>query len=189
MEIRGAPVSPIKDLHTRFLGPFFFRRHSVHEAAKALLDVSLEGRDGRRLAMWECPGPHDLYCEEVLDHVVDFLFPETETAGCRYLKLSGAVGGRWFGHVVAQLPGDVTLPVRLVPAAGVELFLSSYGVGLLSIALAPEREALAVPEAIEFNYRLSQLRKPGAGLGKKPGDAAACERAGRGTAAPKPRSE
>jgi hypothetical protein len=90
--------------------------------------------------------------------VVDFLFSDAQTVGCRYLTLSGAAGSRWFGHVVARLPGDVTLPMRLVTSAGIELCLSSYGIGLLSIALAPECERLSLPEAIEFNYRLSQLR-------------------------------
>jgi hypothetical protein len=158
MAIRDVPLSTITDLHTRFLCPFFLRRDCVNDAAKALQDTYLAGRDSRPLAVWECTEPHDLYREEGLDHVVAFLFSTTDTAGCRYLKLSGAAGSRWFGHVVAQLPGDVTVPMRLVPAAGIELFLSSYGVGLLAIALAPEREALPIPEAIEFNYRLSQLR-------------------------------
>jgi hypothetical protein len=158
METRGTPLNPIKDLHSRFLYPFFFRRHSVHEAATALLGASLPGRDGRRLTVWECPGPHDLYREEVLDHVVEFLFPGTETAGCQYLKLSGAVGNRWFGDLEARLPADMRLPIRLVPAASIELFLSSYGVGLLSIALAAEQHELSVSTAIELNHRLSQLR-------------------------------
>jgi len=152
-------LSAITDLRTRFLCPFFFRRDCADVAVKALLGISLSGRDGLPLAVWECTGPHDLYREEVLDHVIAFLFPGTKPAGCRYVNLAGTVGSRWFGHVVVQLPGaDGPLPIRLVPTAGIELFLSSYGVGLLSIALAPEREMLSIPEAIEFNYRLSQLR-------------------------------
>jgi hypothetical protein len=162
METHDHANRPIIELQTRFLYPFFVRRDSVQAATTALQDTSLAARDGQPLAMWECPGPHDLYREEVLDHVVSFLFPTAEEAGCRYLKLSGAAASRWFGHLEARVP-DVTLPVRLVPAAGVELFLSSYGVGLLSIALAPEREALTIAEAIECNYRLSQLRWSNAG--------------------------
>lgn len=162
MATHDAPLSMVTDLHTRFLCPFFFRRDCVNMAAKALQDLRLAGRDGRPLAVWECPGPHGLYGEEVLDHVVAFLFSSTETAGCRYLKLSGAVGSRWWSDVETWLPGEngqvVRLPIRLVPAAGIELFLSTYGVGLLSIALAPEREALSILDAIEFNYRLSLLR-------------------------------
>jgi hypothetical protein len=153
----------IHDLQTRFLYPFFFRRYSVQESAKALLNVQMVGRTGQQLALWECPVPHDLYQEEVLQHVVDFLFPGTQTAGCAYLRLTGAIGNRWFDHLEALLPGGVQLPVRLVSSARVEIFLSSYGVGVLSMALTPVRDHLRIPEAIEFNYRLSQLRWGNAG--------------------------
>src|SRR5262245_41455897 len=116
METHNSSLGSIKTLRTRFLYPFFFQRQGVHEATKALLDVSLEGRDGQRLVVWECSGPHELYREEVLEHVVAFLFSDAETAGCRYLTLAAPVRSRWFGHLEARLPGDITLPVRLSTA-------------------------------------------------------------------------
>lgn len=130
---------------------------------QALLKVHLEGRTGQPLAMWECAEPHDLYQEEVLDHVVAFLFPTSDTAGCAYLRLAGGVSNRWFAHLEARLPHGVHLPVCLVASARVELFLSSYGVGVLSMAFMPECDTLGMAEAIEFNYRLSQLRWGNAG--------------------------
>src|SRR5262249_51471815 len=112
MASHDVSLSAITDLRTRFLCPFFFRRDCVDMAAKALQDISLAGRDGRPLEVWECTGPRDLYREEVLPHVIAFLFPGTEPAGCRYLNLSGTAESRWFGHVVAQLPGaDGPLPI------------------------------------------------------------------------------
>ena len=158
MDTHSFPFDTIKALLTRFLCPFFFHRHSVHEALKALQDVRLEGRDSPGLALWEQAKPHDLYEEEVLDHVVGFLFPSPDHAGCGYLRLSGPVANRWFNNMQARLSKDVTLPLRLSNAARLELFLSNYGVGVLSIALEPDWHDLHLPEAIEFNYRLSQLR-------------------------------
>src|SRR5438270_12769348 len=112
MATHDVPFSAITDLHTRFLCPFFFRRDCVQAAAKALQDISFAGRDGRHLAVWECPGPHDLYREEVLNHVVDFLFSETTTAGCRYLTLSGAAPGDSSGASPRCSAGGASVSAR-----------------------------------------------------------------------------
>lgn len=49
------------------------------------------------------------------------------------------------------------MPVKFIPKIGIELFLTTHGVGVLSIGLAPARENLTLDEAIDFNYRLARF--------------------------------
>ncbi|HEV7892044.1 MAG TPA: hypothetical protein VGP08_15470 [Pyrinomonadaceae bacterium] len=166
-------VSPRpKEIHTRFLYPFFFERSQSRRAQEVLTAASIGARDGQRAGIWECAPPPALYREELLDHVAQYLFGETERS-CRYLRLSAAASSRWFNkaHVViyearaaeAQGGADeksegVEWPVSLSPLAGVEVFLTDYGVGVLSVALTPKLSELNDDRAMLFNYKLSQLR-------------------------------
>lgn len=166
-------VSPRpKEIHTRFLYPFFFERSQSRRAQEALTTASIVARDGQRASIWECAPPPALYREELLNHVDQYLFGETER-GCRYLRLSATASSRWFNKVqavisearapVARGVADekstaVAWPVTLSPLAGVEVFLTAYGVGVVSIALTLRLSELDYDSAMLFNYKFSQLR-------------------------------
>ncbi|MGB8507477.1 MAG: hypothetical protein WCD76_03650 [Pyrinomonadaceae bacterium] len=163
-QLIGGPV----ELQTRFLYPFFFERQRVGKACEMLEAMSVEGRGGKELKVWERVAPPELYKDELLEHVSKFLFYSSEASGCGYLRLSGPVGNRWFNGIHVLLPGDRQYPVTLLAPALIELFLSDYGVGVLSIALSPNVEGLALHGAEEFNYRLSQLRPRTAAMLRMP---------------------
>ncbi len=148
---------PLKDFQTRFLYPFFFDRQEVTTATAALEGATLAGKAG----VWECADPKAVYTEEVLDHVVEFLFPAVHSAGCGYLKVSDAVSQAWFQGATVLLGDGRSLPVGLVPGLRIELFLSPYGVGIVTIALTPTHlrsTPIDPSDAVEFNYRLAQLQ-------------------------------
>jgi hypothetical protein len=130
------------------------------------------------MTIWECHEPPALYREELLDHVDRFLFGDD--GQCRYLRLTGAVSNRWFNKLqiilseaksskdeavenVEQIDPSTKreqsiYPVNLVALASIEVFLSNYGVGVLSIAITPTLRDLSFESAALFNYKLSQLR-------------------------------
>lgn len=149
----------LREIQTRFLYPFFFKRQSVKEACDVLSSLTHTGKDGTPLSVWESAQPHELYKDELLEHVARFLFQNPNTSGCGYLKLSDPVGNRWFNKIVAQMSDGSKIPVGLVTTAWGELFLSSYGIGILSLALTPKLESLTLKDATDFNYRLSQLHQ------------------------------
>ncbi|PYS93917.1 MAG: hypothetical protein DMF64_02715 [Acidobacteria bacterium] len=170
------PRSQPKELHTRFLYSFFFNPHSVRPAQAALEASALPDRKGRPQKVWAAvclddDQPHHLYKEELHKHVVSFLFAAQEAAqakqlvakaadqiGCAYLRLTEHFKNRWFNKLHVKLPDKIDAPIELDPLAAVELFLSSYGVGVLSFALSPQLKQLDEQTVLAFNYRLSQLR-------------------------------
>jgi hypothetical protein len=159
----------LKEIQTRFLYPFFFHQQHVSEARQLLHGLTMRDRSGMASAVWECGRPHDLYKEELLAHVVKFLFGSEGAVGCDYLRVPDAVCNRWFGKTEVQLPGGNSFRLRPVAPALIEIYLSSYGVGVLSIALTPDApHGLQLAQAIEFNYRLSQLRPHTAALLRTP---------------------
>lgn len=168
----------LKDIQTRFLYPFFFERGKAAEAWRALSESTMLSREKQPLPIWECAAPPGLYKEELLDHVDRFLFHDTER-GCRYLRISSAAGSRWFNGLEAILrepkkqkgetakpsgeaetreTGAIILPVSLNSLESIEVFLTNYGVGLLSLSLRPKTAELDFAGATLFNYKLSQLR-------------------------------
>ena len=152
-------VPPIKEVQTRFLYSFFFRHGALSEARDAMLRANVPSRSKGVIPIWECTAAHELYKEEVLGHVVKFLFSPGTNIGCEYLRLNEALGNRWFNKTEVELLDLSQFRVRLVPRALIEVFLSSYGVGILSITLRPETHRGFRPwQVIDFNYRLSQFR-------------------------------
>jgi hypothetical protein len=159
-----------QQLATRFLYPFFFERDKADEASEVLLKAAIRRREGEPVSIWECCEPPGLYREELLDHVDSFLFANTPR-GCKYLRVSGPASSRWFNKLQAVLieerranaekPRDqesLMWPVHLAPLAGVEMFLTDYGVGVHSISLVPEEIEPDFETATLFNYKLAQLR-------------------------------
>src|ERR1700720_4224545 len=150
----------VKEVHTRFLYPFFFHRDAIREAAgklqRATLADATDTTDQR--AIWQLTEAPGLYRDEVLQHVSEFLFGASAAGPCEYLKVTGdALNSIFHGRVLLQLPDGVTLPFKPTRRIGIELFLTKYGIGILSIALTPEKENLNLDEAIEFSYRLARF--------------------------------
>ena len=168
-----------KQIETRFLYPFFFSRDKAGEASNALVKATVPRREGEPISIWESCEPPNLYREELLDHVDSFLFANT-ARGCRYLRLSNPASSRWFNKLQAvlrepkQSTGNATehtetsdepvaqepiiWPVGLIPSTGIEVFLTNYGVGVLSLGLRPEEVEPDFETATLFNYKLAQFR-------------------------------
>lgn len=165
------PWQPL-ELHTRLLYPFCLRQERLEPAVEALTRLTVAGRQGD-VAVWECVvRPHEFYRQELLATVSAFLFPNPADAacqgrGCRYLRVSENRLNAWFRQgLLITGPNGVSVPARLAPGPGIELFLSPDGVGLLSIAFltaaAQWGEQPFGPDALlRFNYRLSQLSRQG----------------------------
>jgi hypothetical protein len=157
---QGAATLPqLKDLQTRFLDPFVFEQHQFEEVAKAVRAVTIATRQGEAMPLWKCAEPHHLCKDELLDHVVSFLFPDVGAKGCGYFKVADAVANKWFHGMEVQLGGGVRMPVEIIPGPVIELFLSPQGVGVLSIALTPAKVGVSLDEALDFNYRVAQFRR------------------------------
>src|ERR1051325_10619897 len=90
----------IKELQTRFLYPFTLEITEQQEtpdesestlaqdAHDVLAAMSMKGRDGKPLPVWETEAlPHPLYMEELLGHISKFLFDEAEQEQASYKYL------------------------------------------------------------------------------------------------------
>jgi hypothetical protein len=69
----------VQRLETRFLFPFFLDpmdAAAMAQAANALKLATVAGQKG----LWQSVEPADLYCEELLAHVQDYLFPKANAA-------------------------------------------------------------------------------------------------------------
>jgi len=153
-----------KALQTRLIYPFFYKEKSIPEAIDALCKLTQESRKGA-VAVWEkVDAVPELYRQEVFSAAQRFLFADEDCKDCRYLRLNDNRANAWFGKNI-----NVTIPVKkvenftvkLAPKMGIELFLSPFGVGVLSIALE-----VNLPDKLDsleeyklYNYYLSQLRR------------------------------
>ncbi len=137
--------------HTRFLYPFFMDRNKVTEAVAALQTLTHRGR--KTHPIWEAiDKPFGFYRQEMLGRVTQFLF-SGPPGSCRYLKVNTNTAKIWFGEEVHST--EFNLKAALNKQAGIEVFLSHYGVGVLSITLTAQ-ELGDFNELKRFNYRLSQ---------------------------------
>jgi hypothetical protein len=153
-------------LHTRLLYPFFLQRRCSEQAVEALL--TLRCREDRPL--WQCADPHPYYQREMLDNVRSFLFDQKTTGSCRYLKINDTTLHAWFHNwLLVRCPQREYFTVQLPGGPGIELFISPYGIGVLSITLlvgdklladgnAYTRAPLEPGDVQQFNYRLAQMR-------------------------------
>ncbi len=170
----AAARATISEFATRFLFSFYFDRGEAATTADALIGDAIGPYGGGRPAgpLWERVKqthlPH-LYTDEFLDHVVRYLFPDAGPhAGrpeCQYLRVNDKAMANWFKAAEVRLPHGRTL--RVDPKVAVEAFVTSQGVGLLSVCLGVGRGPVGPEDVIEFNYRLSQFRRsPVTGLVK-----------------------
>jgi hypothetical protein len=164
-----------KQIITRFLFPFLFEREKAANVAEQLLCATVPGRDGTPVSLWECCDAPPLYREELLHNVDDFLFGGS-ARGCKYLRVTSALCNKWLSdlravliperpefsphrHSVPVLQQDsLACDVTVAPLAGIEMFLTNYGVGLLSIALTTREAPADAETGILFNYKLAQSR-------------------------------
>ena len=155
------------EVYSRFLHPFHCRIDggtTLDSLADALCSTG-----GLGTQMWELVTENtdgkgsrhrENYRQELLHHVADFMFPPHGQPGCHYLrwsdKLINVVFGKRLNSRDSKGKPDAW---RLSADASVELFISPYGVGLLSIGLQWIPDTPVSLDAIqEFNYRLAQQR-------------------------------
>ncbi len=138
------------EVQTRFLCPFFFQWGATESATAALESLRLPGRT---FAIWERARAPSSYREDLLPHVDSFMFPEVEPG---YVRVTNAAANSLLPPGArARLDGGRSLALGLIHGAGIELYLSARGVGVLSIALAPAGQ-LSQADALSFNYRLAR---------------------------------
>lgn len=156
-----------KALQTRLIYPFFYKEKSISDAVEALCQLTQKGRNGE-VAVWErVDSVPELYQQEIFSAAQRFLFANEDCNDCRYLRLNDNRANAWFGKAInVSIPVNTinNFTVKLAPKMGVELFLSPFGVGLLSIALEVNLPAGAegfksLDEYKLYNYYLSQLRR------------------------------
>jgi hypothetical protein len=156
-------LSP-QEVQTRLLLPFFLARRNTHEAVQRLQDQLIRGHQ-----LFESQSVDTLsnafYRDEALRTALLSLFGET-AAEARYLCLKSEALNRLFPHNLSLLPANsyAGYPVRFNSRPGIEIFLSPFGVGVLSMALELETERLAKQplaprDVLAFNYRLSQWER------------------------------
>lgn len=139
-----------RELYTRFVFPLLFGPCSAAEAGQSLSKAMIAGKE----VGWERARPPNLYLDEVLDHVANFLFPEE---GWGYLRISAPVASR-------LLPAKATVHLRQgqvihprLAGQGIELFLTDRGLAVLSLTFAPDLSGVEATHLLDFNYLLARV--------------------------------
>lgn len=173
-----------REVHTRFLYPFLFERGEATAVAARLQGLAAPAKGDQR-PVWQPmrqsgaqdeagtadqrpEAPAALYSDELLCPVREFLFPRPGADGCGYLQADPRLVQSWFHNRVLVRHRDAVLFSVLPDRPQIEVFLSPYGAGLLSIALCATTrqwdaaaDGITLEEVKHFNYRLAQLRRPG----------------------------
>jgi len=148
-------------IQTRLLFPFVFEAGAAQTAVDLLIQHRLAGKDELLGAPWLDNRPHGLYREEFLANVVGHLFGDGSGRSCLHLDLRPELVERWFQDVafegVRNASRKETVPIRPARRPNFEIFLSDFGVGLLSMGFVAEPDSCSTAEALAINYRLSQL--------------------------------
>ena len=135
----------VLSLHTRFLAPFFFEFSTATETATA----AQQSQVGSSETLWELQDAvPKLYLDNALPYVSATLL-SSEGNGGRYLRVPSKLAESIFQNAKVDL-GTCFVQPRLSCDAGIELFLTEDGVGLLSIALKTD-ELHSLSEARNFN--------------------------------------
>ena len=150
----------VEEFATRFLYPFLYSTGQAREVAERLLDF--EAPQGAR-RVWKRAEPHDFYLQELLGNVSRFLFFEELSGGCQFLEVPRELLQSWFkSSGIPMSTGKGEALFSAVICDTIEVLLSPYGAGVLSIALRPLPEkgagALSLGQVKDFNYRGAQLR-------------------------------
>lgn len=152
----------VLEVETRFLYPFLYGSGQASEAAKLL--AGLKAFKGE-LQIWKPRElkPDEPYRQELLDNVSGFLFPEDQDGGCQSFEVGEAARNSWFRSGIRMSTAKGEILDSAVVCRKIELFLSPYGAGVLSIALKPslsgrQPEGFDANDLKDFNYYGAQLR-------------------------------
>jgi hypothetical protein len=142
----------VLEVETRFLYPFLYDISNIGEAAEFLAGVkTFKGNQPvwrpRKLK------PDEPYRQELLDNVAGFLFPQNRAGGCQSFEVEEAARNSWFRSGIRMSTAKGEVLDSAVVCCKIELFLSPYGAGILSITLKPSATNLK-----DFNYYGAQLR-------------------------------
>ncbi len=151
----SGPDAPprLREVEARFLWPFLFDADRIVEAERRLAAWRFPASDEG----WECrEGAPRTYADEASAQVREYLFGTAGPAPCLYRRLASGAASKTLGQVTAETP-DGELPLRL-SGEGVELFLTSHGVGVVSVTLAMREVGASRDLASTFVYRLAQTR-------------------------------
>jgi hypothetical protein len=141
-------------------------RAAIHEAAKSLASTQIGGRlCWLRLSSEQSSHEQGslpaVYHEEMLPNVSAFLFAGSESGTCHYLKMTNDAIQTWFRDLEFEMRRGVVVRASIVARIGIEMFLTPYGTGILSITLSPDKKEMTPQEVLEFNYRTSRIHKRG----------------------------
>lgn len=157
-------VARVKQFHVRLLLPFFFEQSSLTDLVEALQQVEFRDRP-----LWQSESAEnisrDYYTEESHWPILSSLFGTAQSV--RYFTLRDEQFDRLFPRdlcFASSKPDKPVYPFRIESKCGVELFLSPFGAGTLSITveLDVQRFAETSPSTahiLDFNYRLAQLQQ------------------------------
>lgn len=151
------PPRPVA-FSTRFLYPFVVPAAKRGACIDALRGDTFLGKPDA----WRQDPPHRYYQDELLPQVAHYVHPGQGQSGCVLLRLAPDRQDRLLRDVTAQArKGQTTFGVAWSSLAGVELFISPEGAGVLSVALdvTPGGQAegkgpaeLTGDHALDFNY-------------------------------------
>lgn len=151
--------SALVDFHTRLLYPFYFKPKTIEAASKYLRKYCIIGNT----ATWQKGDFSGLYEEEILPHVLSFVFPTEPHHKSEYLVLNNDLSNTIFHDgLIVEIASNIKCTVQ---RTGIELFLNEHGIGILSINLRVIDESITPEQALAVNYRIVQpLKKYSQGL-------------------------
>lgn len=139
----------IHSYETRLLYPFYFEVNQLANVKNRLQNTQTP----KNKPIWENidgASVHEFYRQEMLETAERFVF------GSSYWHVNVETLNSWFGKgIEINFGKDEPFEVTCSGQEGIELFLSDYGVGVLSVKLATKNPKS--PEQMkQVNYRVSQ---------------------------------
>lgn len=152
----------LRSMGARFLLPFEMGHlcRGVGEPIPQRVIAPLEQLEFRDKPVWERAAPHALYLQEHLDTVRTAVFGEPD----RCWRVRSDVLGMLIRHGTRVLDAQLDVEIKPLDTFGIELFLSRFGFGVLSIGLETELDAAGSDEPVigasaarRLVYGLSQI--------------------------------
>lgn len=141
----------VEEATIRLVLPFDFESARLSAGVSALLGAAWPGAE----VLWREAKPRTSYVDELTPQAGAVLFAvDGERHGGVHLRVDDALAQRWFQGVVLQPERRGPVAIKLVPEVGIELFLTGYGAGALSISVDAKTSTLS--ELLDVVYRLAQ---------------------------------